>query len=168
MESNRDDKFWAVLAQRDFSVGTALSQDLLSSLKMHGYEAKAVPVTRSGTGFLKVYPSAAETGADAYLDVSAVGIGYGYIAAGIGASQPYRPYVWLDCKLVRASDASVLMQDRVMYNPVGEPSRQVTISPDPAYQFPDFDSLMASPNKGVAGIEAALKQTADQVGQLVR
>jgi hypothetical protein len=168
MESNRNDKLWAVLLTRNFAVSSTLSDDLVASVKTHGYDAKYVPVTRGKSGFLKTYPPATETGVDAYLDVSAVGIGYGYVAAGIGSSQPYRPFVWLDCKLVRASDAAVLMQDRVMYNPIGQGSKEVTVSPDPSYQFTDFDGLLASREQAVKGIEVSLKQTADQVGSLVR
>jgi hypothetical protein len=168
MESKRNDRFGAVLIEHNFSVGSTLSQDLVASLKAHGYGAKQVPVYRSKSGFLKSYPTAAETGVDAFLDVSAVGIGYGYVAAGIGSSQPYRPFVWLDCKLVRASDASVLMQDRVMYNPVGEGPKQITISPDPTYQFADFDTLIAGQEQAYADLQAALRQTANQMGTLVR
>jgi hypothetical protein len=168
METKRNDRFGAVLIEHNFSVGSTLSQDLVTSLKSHGYGAKLVPVYRSKPGFLKSYPTAGDTGVDAYLDVSAVGIGYGYVAAGIGSSQPYRPFVWLDCKLVRASDASVLMQDRVMYNPVGEGPKQITISPDPRYQFADFDTLMAGQEQAYADLQAALQQSANQMGTLVR
>ena len=37
-----------------------------------------------------------------------------------------------------------------------------------SYQFADFDGLLASREQAVQGIKVSLKQTADQVGLLVR
>jgi hypothetical protein len=56
----------------------------------------------------------------------------------------------------------------VMYNPVGEGPKQITISPDPTYQFADFDTLRAGQEQAYADLQAALRQTANQMGTLVR
>lgn len=169
LETKRNDRLWAILLERKFQVSDALSHDIVTSLQARGYAAKVVPISRKeGSGFLKSYPPVADTGVDAYLDVSAIGIGYGYVAAGIGSDQPYRPFAWMNCKLVRASDSSVLMEDAVMYNPVLPNGKWVTISPDPAYAFRDFDNLTAHPDEAATGINASLQKTADQIGLLMR
>jgi hypothetical protein len=165
MQLKRDDKLYAILLQRHFAVGQTLSADLVAALKAHGFDAKPIAVSREKSGFLKTFPT--EPGVDAYLDVSSTPDGFGYVAAGIGASQPYRPFVWVNCKLVRASDSSVLMEDAVMYNPIGD-GKWVTISPDPAYAFPDFDNLTAHPDQAAAGVNTSLQKTADQIGMLMR
>jgi hypothetical protein len=168
METKRNDRLWAILLVRKFVAPNTLSHDLVAALQARGYAAKVVPIERKeGSGFLKTYPPAADSGVDAYLDVSAIGIGYGYVAAGIGSEQPYRPFVWVNCKLVRASDSSVLMEDAVMYNPIGD-GKWVTISPDPAYAFPDFDNLTAHPDQAAAGVNTSLQKTAGQIGMLMR
>jgi hypothetical protein len=169
METKRNDHLWAILLERKFQASDSLSHELVTSLQARGYAAKVVQISRKeGSGFLKAYPPAADAGVDAYLDVSAIGIGYGYVAAGIGSEQPYRPFVWLNCKLVRASDSSVLMEDAVMYNPIGAGGKWVTVSPDPAYAFPDFDNLTAHPDEAAMGVNASMQKTADQIGTLMR
>jgi hypothetical protein len=147
-------------------VGQSLSADLVTALQAQGFNVKPIAVSRDSSGFLKTYPT--EPGIDAYLDVSSFPDGFGYAAAGIGSSQPYRPFVWLKVKLVRASDGSVLMQDTVMYNPIGTNDKWVTVSPDPAYQFEDFDTLTGHADLSVKGVDVSLRQTADQVGKLLR
>jgi hypothetical protein len=166
MQARRDDKLFAIMIAHQFVAGTSLGNDLVAALRSHGYEAKLVPVARDKSGFLKTYPT--EPGVDAFLDVSAFAAGYGYVAAGIGSTQPYRPFVWLNVKLVHAGDNAVLMQDTIMYNAINANSKWITISPDPAYQFADFDTLVANPDQTVAGENASLQQTANQIGMLVR
>jgi hypothetical protein len=166
MQLKRDDKLNAILIGHQFIAGATLGNDLVAALRAHGYSASLVPVTREKTGFLKTYPT--QPGIDAYLDVSAFPDGFGYIAAGIGSTQPYRPFIWLNVKLVRAGDSAVLMQDAVVYNVINANSKWITISPDPAYQFADFDTLVASADQAVAGESVSFQQTANQIGMLVR
>src|SRR6185312_707978 len=52
MEINRNDKLWAALSQRHFSVKEKLTEDIVVSLKSRGYDAKLVSVDRSKSGFL--------------------------------------------------------------------------------------------------------------------
>lgn len=82
---------------------------------------------------------------DTLLDVS---FNFGYLAAGM--STPYRPFVYAELKMVRASDKAVLMQRTIAYNTlntVNIPETAVTIAPDPAYEFKDFDALIADPDR---------------------
>jgi hypothetical protein len=127
-----------------------------------------VPVTRDKSDFLARYPSNAEPKVDAYLDL--VAAGYGYVAAGVRSSTPYRPTLAVRARLVSARDSSVLMQDVVVYNPVGPaaPSKAVTIAPDPAFQFVNFDALIADPDRAVLGLRAAIEQSAHGIGTLLQ
>ena len=93
---------------------------------------------------------------------------YGYLAAGTGDSSPYRPRIAVNCKLIRASDAKLLMEDKVLYNPLGTVSKVVSLSPDPNYSFTDFDALTASPDKATEGLKVAFGQTADAIATLLQ
>jgi len=127
----------------------------------------SIPIERpTKAAFVAHYPSASQYNVDSYFDI--IEQGYGYIAAGIADSNPYRPAFIARVRLVRAKDSSVLMQDVVVYNPVNKWDKAVTISPDPAYQYRDFDSLMADPDGAVRGLRVALEQTALTVAGLVK
>ena len=62
---------------------------------------------------------------------------------------------------MRANDDAILMQDTIYYNAINAPDKVVTIAPDPAYAFTDFDTLMADPTKAVGGVRVAMEQSAD-------
>jgi hypothetical protein len=171
MTEHRNNTVAAILASEKKVPRDAFLAALQASLKDQGYDSKIVTVERKQGDYLKQYPAASENGVDAYLDISSVN--YGYVAAGISKSNPYRPYVYVNCKLVRASDGSLLMQDTILYDPVklggfSDTSKYVTIAPDPAYSFPDFDAMTAQPTLATAGIDASFHQTADALTHLMR
>ena len=72
------------------------------------------------------------------------------------------------CRLVRAGDSAVLMEDTIAYNPVGPVQKAVTLSPDPNFSFEDFDALTADPGVAVNGLNAALTASANSIGALVQ
>jgi hypothetical protein len=163
MQEARNSKVWAMLQARGVAPKDVFEHALEASVKAQGFEVKTIDIPRKEGETLKSYPA---TGADAYLDVS-VG-NYGYVAAGIRDSTPYRPFVYLNVKLVRP-DGSVLMQDQVLYDPVAPFDRgnHVSLSPDPAYTFTDFDEMEAKPDQVVSGLDASLHTTTDAVGRLL-
>ena len=166
----RNNKFEAIMTAGHVDPKADFLSDVKVSLAAHGYAASDVAIVRPDTKLLKDYPKPGDNAVDAYLDVSVVS--YGYVAAGIAESNPYRPFVHAKCRLVRASDGAVLMEDTVMYNPVTRAGitveKAVTISPDPNYAYPDFDALTGSPDTAVKGIGVSLKSTADSIGTLVQ
>ncbi len=168
MELDRDDKLVSMMSGQAYDARKAFVADLTTALEAHGYTVKVIPVDRPKSDFLPKYPDPTASGADAYLDIALQGAGYGYIAAGMGSSLPYRPFVWANCKLVGASKGEALMQDTIFYNPFGSPSKVVSIAADPAYSFPDMDALSADPKRTVEGMDASLKQTADTIATLLR
>ena len=166
MEANRESNFTSMLAGQRYDAADTFSLALAAAVQAQGYSVEMIPVTRDpAKGFLDDYHIATNIKADAYLDVS-VG-GYGYVAAGIGSSNPYRPIVALGCKLVRVSDGAVLMRDFIVYNPVNPRGLAITIAPNPTYQFVNFDTLVADPRKTAAGLDDALAQSAQAVGKLL-
>lgn len=170
MESGRDSSLTKILNAQQFVLDKAVTDGMTASLRAHGYEVVVIPVSRAEKGkFLKSYASTGGAKVDAYLDV--VAAGYGYVAAGITSSTPYRPYFYTQCKLVRESDGSVLMEDTVHYNPVlaaGGNTDHVTIDPDPDYVFEKFSDIEANPGKAAKGVSVAVMQTTDAIGRLLR
>ncbi len=162
MKANRDSQFKALLAARNFSVQDTLLKALGDGLQAQGYRILTVSAIHDRADFLAHYPPAP---VDAYLDV--VVLGYGYIAAGITSSLPYRPFFVARARLVRARDSSVLMQDFVIYNPYGSPSNAVTIAPDAQKQFTDFDSLIADPTDAVVWLQDASDKSAQTIDKLL-
>jgi hypothetical protein len=165
MQANRDATFTSMLASQRFSAPDAFSAALAQAVKSEGYAVEMIPVTRDTDDLLTDYHVATNIKVDAYLDV-AVAV-YGYVAAGIGDAHPYRPVLGLYCRLVRAADGTVLMQDTVAYNPVNPRGNIITISPDPTYTFVDFDSLASSPQQSEAGLEDAVARSAQSVAKLL-
>ncbi|MET1028004.1 MAG: hypothetical protein ABWY00_12615 [Dongiaceae bacterium] len=166
MQANRETHFKDLLSGQHFSAEEALTQCVTEKLQAAGYTVTPVPVARPKDDFLKQYPVTTGPKVDAYLDI--VATEYGYVAAGVGAANPYRPAFAMTIKLVRAKDTAILMQDNIIYNPVGSYSNWVTISPDPTYQFSDFDSLMADPAKAVSGLKIAFDKSAGATGTLIK
>jgi hypothetical protein len=166
MQTSRESSFKRLLEQENFSVRQVFVEDLVAELAAEGYTVTTVDAPREKADFLDDYPIGAAPSADAFLDVSTEG--YGYVAAGIGASTPYRPSISLKARLVNAKDHSVLMQNTVVYNPVRRAADGlITIPPDPTYAFKDFDTLMADPPKAVAGLRTAVQKSAQTVGKLL-
>lgn len=168
METSRNSQFWTEIDGAHNPPPALFATDLAAALREHGYDVKTIDVPKRDSGFLKTYPPAPDAQPDAYLDVTFIGIGYGYMAAGIGSSTPYRPFAYVNCRLVRASDQQVLMQDLVFYNPVNGTNKIVTVAADPAYTFSDFDALHADPKKARDGMDDALHQTAEAIANLLR
>jgi len=169
MQANRDKQFGELMSAQGVKPDANFLADVHAALAAHGYSVTDVPEARPSADLLKTYPKGGTDGVDAYLDIAIVN--YGYVAAGIGDSTPYRPFVGAHCRLVRASDGAVLMQDVVVYNPVvtaGPQPRAVTISPDPAYTFKDFDTLTADPANAMKGMNVALGDAATSIGTLVQ
>jgi hypothetical protein len=166
VQSHRESKFSSILSQHDFSAQDSFLKALNTNLAAHGYTVTSVTGTREKPGeFFKAYP-AAEPKVDAYLDI--LMSTYGYYAAGVGGSTPYRPYVALQVRLVRASDQSVLMQDSITYSAAAQGQGVITISPDPAYTYPSSDQLESDADNSVKGLQIALAKSAEAVSSLMK
>lgn len=164
MQESRESDFEAMIKAQNFSGKDAFARHLDQALTSDGFAPVHSGGVRRESDFLKTYTQPAGVAADAHLDIV---MNYGYYASGL--STPYRPYVFLSCKLVRASDNALLMQKSVFYNPLnGAPEQAVTVAPDPAYDFQDFDALKGNPEKAVKGLDHAIEQVASAMGTLLR
>ncbi len=164
MKANRDSRFTAIMQSQNFAADAYFLSCLSEQLRAEGYLVVMIPVVRTEDNFLATYPGSAPP-SDAYLDVSEF---YGYLAAGVFDSNPYRPYFSIRARLVNASDSTVLMQDVVIYNPLGSPKNMVTIAPDPALQYVDFDTLAADPSGAINGLKTAELKTAQALAGLLK
>lgn len=166
LQEGRESSFKKMVTAQNFVAHDAFMQHLSAALQDHGYTLSDVSAMRRQDNFVDKYPTGSS---DAYLDL--VVLNYGYIAAGIGNSTPYRPIVSVKVRLVRAIDSSVLMQDTVLYNPynaAGGTAKAITISPNPAYEFTTFGDLEEKPEMAVKGLEDAIHQSAAAVANLLR
>lgn len=164
LQSRRDEALKTMMQEQRFSPPDYFVERLTKGLRAAGYTVAMIPVKRDGSDFIEKYPTNAPV--DAYLDL--VAVSYGYIANGTGSDTPYRPRFSLRARLVSARDASVLMQDSVLYNPLGTVSDTITIPADPALQFKDFDALAASPAVAVKGLRVATEQSAQTISKLLQ
>lgn len=170
MQSSRDSRFKAAIEKENLSVPQIFGETLKAELEQAGYRIVPIQTTRNGIEFLAKYPTDAAPKVDAYLDI--VTIGYGYVAAGVQAGAPYRPYISMKVRLVSAKDGSVLMQDAIAFNPVGYAgatgAESVTIPPEPQPLYADFNALEQDPSGAAAGLRVAVEKTAQSTGKLLK
>ncbi len=166
MRSDREFKFGKILVAKSYDAPTDFLGTLTKELQGYGYAVETIAMDHKKPNFVDHYPADKEPKVDAYLDV--LELGYGYLAAGISSSNPYRPAFAVRAKLVRAKDNAVLMQDIVIYNPLGNPKNAITLTPDPNYHFTDFDTLVGSPDDAVKGLQIATEQSAQTLASLVK
>lgn len=167
-QSAREGRVKAALETQPFKPRPLFETALGEALGAQGYAVVPVAVERPKKDFLDRYDGL-PAGPDAWLDCYFVE--WGYIAVGGGDDTPYRPYLNVTCRLVRARDGAVLMRDRVIYNWFfnrDPPMGSVTIPPDPQFSFTTSDDLVADPARAVAGITAALRAAAGAIGTTLK
>ena len=166
MQESRESDLKSLLAAQNYDASGLYLANLKKALEARGYKVVDVPMMRtSESGLKKDYLSVSAPNVDAYLDTAYY---YGYISAGVIGAAPYRPFVYTDCRLVKASDMTVMMEDSVFYNALNSPKGRVTLAPDPAYVFPDFADITSNPKKVAEGLDVAIKASTDAVGQLMQ
>lgn len=150
---------------KGFVCSKTFLEQLDAGLRGGGYDVKTIEVTRPHHeyAFLDQYPKA-DGSVDAYLDLYTDVVGY--IAAGGGT--PYRPTVYLNVRLVRATDHKVLYQDRITYNAFGDGDGAITLSPDKGYEYWNFDALVADPARALEGLQIAMRATGDELARQLR
>jgi hypothetical protein len=164
MQASREDDFEAMAKAQNFSGKAAFAKHLDAAVTASGYAIAHDNVNRAQREFLTSYKQPTTMTAEAHLDVV---VNYGYYASGL--STPYRPFVTAAAKLVRNSDGALLMQKSIYYNPLNAaPEQTVTVAPNPAYEFSDFDTLKANPEKAIKGLDEALAQVAAAMGTLLK
>jgi len=166
MRSNRERNIDALLVKQNFASNAEFSRALKDALQSRGYEAVDIAPPRKGNDFVTVADYKGQPPVDAYLDI--VVSNYGFLAAGITDSAPYRPIIYLQCRLLSAKDPTrVLMFDTILVNPLNTPKDAVTVSAPDGYAFVDFDTLMGDPARTTEALAKAIDRSADTVGTVL-
>jgi hypothetical protein len=166
IEDGRDTDLKAILVDQKIDANADFVNALTANLQAKGFTVVPVDADAKRGALMKKYPAAGANNVDSYLDVAV--LDYGYLAAGIGSDNPYRPWCAAFVKLVRASDGAVLMQDSVTYNSWIDTKNTVKLSPDPQYAFPNWSDAKAAPERTAQGVSVAAKSTADTIGDLLK
>lgn len=104
--------------------------------------------------FYVSYPDAGN--AQAVLDFN-VGA-HGYVNAG---NKLWRPTVAADVRLIDPLSGKVLMENRIVSNPIDAQEGVITIAPNPEYVFQNREDMITQPERLAAGIDDALRRVAD-------
>lgn len=161
IESDRRNKLEEILKANNFFAETLFEERLQASLVEQGFSTSIHGKARKERDFLKVYP---DNPADAHLDV--VVHNYGYVTA--GDNVPWRPYANISVRLIGKDKKTVLMDNRLAYNPLGSPEEIVNISANDAYSFESWDAVIADPQKAIAGLHDVIDQSAKTIGTLLK
>jgi hypothetical protein len=154
------------LQAQGFDAEAIFDKALETALTESGYTYRAVEISRNkNRELIEFVPNPNAEAGSAVLDVSASG--YGYQLVGDGTT--WRPFV---SAVVRVSDTKdptkVLLDNRVVYNPVATPDVIVNLPADEAYSFEKMDALEADPAKAAEGLKRAIEATAAAVAQLLK
>jgi hypothetical protein len=166
IQTGRESDLQLILTEQKVDTNLTFVTALTANLQAKGFTVVPLAADAKRAATLKKYPAAGANNVDSYLDVAVTN--YGYLAAGIGSSNPYRPWCVANVKLIRASDSAVLMQDIVNYNSWIDVKNIVKLSPDPEYAFPGWTDAKAAPEKTARGVVVAAKTTADAIGDLLK
>lgn len=115
---------------------------------------------RDGFGLRRNYSSAAAGQSQLDLSIQFAG----YASDGVGESNPYRPTVMVNVRLLDASGDRVLYQNGFHYNPINAGEGTITIPAAPAQSYPDFSDLRAEdPARLQAALQDALRAVAFRI-----
>jgi len=167
LKANRDSRFKDLLKAQGLDPNAVFVADVKTALEARGYTVVMVDVKRdTQAGFVQALPKNEDPKIDAYLDLAVPR--YGYLAAGIGSSNPYRPFFNVMAKLVRANSHVVLMQDHIIYNPLNNPDHVITISPEPQFAFDDVAAMEKDPVLASGGLHSAIDRSVESLAALIR
>jgi hypothetical protein len=166
IQTGRESDLKLILDNQKIDANMEFVTALTANLEAKGFTVVPITADAKRGGYLKKYPAAGANSVDSYLDIAVTQ--YGYLAAGIGSDNPYRPWCEANVKLVRASNGAVLMQDSVTYNSWLDLKNRVKISPDPEYAFAKWTDAKDVPEKTAQGVSIAAKKSADAIGELLK
>ncbi len=156
VQSSRKSRVNEALESVSYDAEANFEQFLIEGLAKREISATVVgSEEREKRELLEDYPDAPE-GAEALIDFSVAG--YGYANAG---NQLWRPHVTADVRLVDASTGAVLMENRIVYNPINPQQGVVTLSPNFDFAFQNREDMITQPERLAEGIDVALREVVD-------
>lgn len=165
IQASRGDKFEKMATAAGYQPDTELRGLLLAELQEHEFSVELFPLERTKAGFLESYAGLGGD-RDAYLDINVLGYGYTSVTYG----KDWRPYIWLECRLVSRVTGKTEMQAVIYYNPpsqyIGEDAIKLApSSTDPSYD--NIDEIVADPEKSLAALRGAMETAVDALGTLL-
>jgi copper chaperone CopZ len=166
IEAGQRKRIQEALATQNFDGEAIFDAALEAALQESGYETNSVDLKHAeNRGFIVLKPNPGAEIGTGVLDIA--GAGYGYQLVG-GATQ-WRPFVSISVKMTDLVDPTkVLLENRVVYNPVATPDVIINIPPDAQYAFNKIEDIEADPAKAAKGLETALVASAQAVAQLLK
>ncbi len=156
----------AALESQGFDAEAIFDAALEKALTESNYAHKAMEFARNEKRELVTFVANpnAEPGS-AVLDVSAAGYGYQLV----GGGTTWRPFVSAVVRVTDPKDPThILLDNRVVYNPVATPDVIVNLPADEIYSFEKMEALEADPAKAAEGLKRAVEATALAVAQLLK
>lgn len=169
----KGNKLESLVARSNFEFRTSFKESFDKAMRARGYTLtwddpiaepkKGGPkVKRGAWGLRKAYGPVADV--DAQLDINLAFVGYA--ASGASDNAPYRPTVNLSAALVDASGKRVLFSDVVSYhNHIPALKKAISVEPDPAFAYQDFDALMAAGEQAAEGLDRAIRASAETMAR---
>lgn len=156
----------AALDSQGFDGEAIFDAALEAALSDSGYAHKPMGFKRNEKReFITFVPNANAEAGSAVLDVSASGYGYQLV----GGGTTWRPFVNAVVRVTDPKDPTkILLDNRVVYNPVATPDVIVNLPADEVYSFEKMESLEADPAKAAEGLKRAIQATATAIAQLLK
>jgi hypothetical protein len=156
----------AALESQGFDGEAIFDAALEAALTESGYTHQAMDFPRNEKRELIVFvANPGSTPGSAVLDVATAGYGYQLV----GGGTTWRPFVMTTVRMTDPKDpARILLDNRVVYNPVATPDVIVNLPADEVYSFEKMEALEADPAKAAEGLKRALEATAVAVAQLLK
>jgi hypothetical protein len=156
----------AALDSQGFDAEAIFDAALEAALTDSGYTHKPMGFARNKEReFIAFVPNANAEAGSAVLDVSAGGYGYQLI----GGGTTWRPFVTAVVRVTDPKDPTkILLDNRVVYNPVATPDVIVNLPADEVYSFEKMEALEADPAKAAEGLKRAIQATATAIAQLLK
>ena len=166
IEAGQRARILATLEAEGFDGEAIFDEALDMALAENGYEVGTLAVEHaSDRKLIDLEPNPDAAVGSGVLDVA--GAGYGYQL--VGGNTQWRPFVNVTVRLTDPADPKhVLLENRVVYNPVATPDVILNIPPEEEFAFAKIEDIEANPEKAAEGLRLALVATANGVASLLR
>jgi hypothetical protein len=166
IEAGQRAKIQAALATQNFDGEAIFDEAFNAALAGMSYPVSSVSMTReTNRDLIKLTADAAAPTGHGLLDVTAPNYGYQLV----GSGTQWRPFVVMAVRLSDPRDpARVLMDNRVVYNPVGPVESIINIAPDESCAFETIELLEANAPKAAECLRTAIVASANAAAGLLR
>ncbi|WP_394692483.1 hypothetical protein [Hyphobacterium sp.] len=163
VQSSRRARVEEILEGEGFDAQAYFRERIIMELEALGYNVETVSVgERDGVALFDSYEGF-DHDVDAHLDV--VLQQYGLLSSGTG--KPFRPHAAVEGRMVNRADQAVIMENSIIYAPLGSPEGRILLSPPPDASFRNREEILEDPVSLVESIQMALDETAATFARLL-